>query len=207
MDPMAMKRSQLYGMSNNPYSQQQGAPYSGQPYGSPSAHRYPMGMPGRGQLGMPGMQYPQQQVGGALSTMLQRTSLGLFFVGVCISCRLCRLSTVAVVGVFWALPPRHRGQQSFRCCHCVVAAAGRAGPGRVRLCSAADWAEAISSLQTAGLGSLMTDAASDASQTKGLNQLSAAFGWNQTTGNLNQNKKQLRFWLNSTRQFGFRTDS
>lgn len=70
---------------------------------------------------------------------------------------------------------------------------GRAGLGRVRLCSAADWAEAISSLQTAGLGSLMTDAASDASQTKGLNQLSAAFGWNQTTGNLNQNKKQLRF--------------
>uniref|UniRef100_A0A671TXV7 AT-rich interactive domain 1B n=1 Tax=Sparus aurata TaxID=8175 RepID=A0A671TXV7_SPAAU len=64
MDPMAMKRSQLYGMSNNPYSQQQGAPYSGQPYGSPSAHRYPMGMPGRGQLGMAGMQYPQQQVGG-----------------------------------------------------------------------------------------------------------------------------------------------
>uniref|UniRef100_A0A3Q1B212 ARID domain-containing protein n=1 Tax=Amphiprion ocellaris TaxID=80972 RepID=A0A3Q1B212_AMPOC len=61
MDPMAMKRSQLYGMSSNPYSQQQGAPYPGQPYGSPSPHRYPMGMPGRGQMGMGGMQYPQQQ--------------------------------------------------------------------------------------------------------------------------------------------------
>uniref|UniRef100_UPI003AAF7AAF AT-rich interactive domain-containing protein 1B-like n=1 Tax=Centroberyx gerrardi TaxID=166262 RepID=UPI003AAF7AAF len=63
MDPMAMKRSQLYGMSNNPYSQQQGAPYPGQPYPSPSPHRYPMGMPGRGQMGMGGMQYPQQQMG------------------------------------------------------------------------------------------------------------------------------------------------
>ncbi|XP_074541825.1 AT-rich interactive domain-containing protein 1B isoform X1 [Halichoeres trimaculatus] len=65
MDPMAMKRSQLYGMSSNPYSQQQqqGAPYSGQPYGAPSPHRYPMGMSGRGQMGMGGMQYPQQQIG------------------------------------------------------------------------------------------------------------------------------------------------
>uniref|UniRef100_A0A3P9CA51 AT-rich interactive domain 1B n=1 Tax=Maylandia zebra TaxID=106582 RepID=A0A3P9CA51_9CICH len=61
MDPMAMKRSQLYGMSNNLYSQQQGAPYPGQPYGSPTPHRYPMGMSSRGQVGMGGMQYPQQQ--------------------------------------------------------------------------------------------------------------------------------------------------
>ncbi|KAM4522001.1 AT-rich interactive domain-containing protein 1B isoform 2-T2 [Odontesthes bonariensis] len=61
MDPMAMKRSQLYGMSNNPYSQQQGGPYPGQPYVSPSPHRYPMGMPGRGQMGQMGMRYPQQQ--------------------------------------------------------------------------------------------------------------------------------------------------
>ncbi|PWA14349.1 hypothetical protein CCH79_00018489 [Gambusia affinis] len=44
MDPMVMKRSQLYGMSNSPYSQQQGAPYPGQPYSSPSPHRYPMGI-------------------------------------------------------------------------------------------------------------------------------------------------------------------
>lgn len=72
MDPMAMKRSQLYGMSNNPYSQQQqqGAPYPGQPYGSPSPHRYPIGMPGRGQMGMGGMQYPQQQVGDALAAFV-----------------------------------------------------------------------------------------------------------------------------------------
>uniref|UniRef100_A0A8C7CH86 AT-rich interaction domain 1B n=1 Tax=Oncorhynchus kisutch TaxID=8019 RepID=A0A8C7CH86_ONCKI len=64
IDTMAMKRAQLYGMGNNPYSQQQqggGGSYPGQPYGSPSPHRYPMGMPGRGQMGMSGMQYPQQQ--------------------------------------------------------------------------------------------------------------------------------------------------
>ncbi|XP_041716820.1 AT-rich interactive domain-containing protein 1B isoform X1 [Coregonus clupeaformis] len=64
MDAMAVKRSQLYGIGNNPYSQQQqggGGSYPGQPYGSPSPHRYPMGMPGRGQMGMSGMQYPQQQ--------------------------------------------------------------------------------------------------------------------------------------------------
>lgn len=68
MDPMVMKRSPLYGMSNNLYSQQQGAPYPGQHYISPSPHRYPMGMHGRGQIGMGGMQYPQQQVGVALAT-------------------------------------------------------------------------------------------------------------------------------------------
>uniref|UniRef100_A0A8C7JVJ3 AT-rich interaction domain 1B n=1 Tax=Oncorhynchus kisutch TaxID=8019 RepID=A0A8C7JVJ3_ONCKI len=63
VDFMAMKRSHLYGMGNNPYSQQQqGGPYPSQPYGSPATHRYPMGMQGRGQAGMGGMQYPQQQV-------------------------------------------------------------------------------------------------------------------------------------------------
>uniref|UniRef100_I3JMR8 AT-rich interaction domain 1B n=1 Tax=Oreochromis niloticus TaxID=8128 RepID=I3JMR8_ORENI len=65
MDFMAMKRSQLYGMSNNPYSapQQPGAgPYPpSQPYASPPPHRYPMSLQGRGQMGMGGMQYPQQQ--------------------------------------------------------------------------------------------------------------------------------------------------
>uniref|UniRef100_A0A672JY02 AT-rich interactive domain-containing protein 1B-like n=1 Tax=Sinocyclocheilus grahami TaxID=75366 RepID=A0A672JY02_SINGR len=60
MDPMAMKRSQMYGMGNSPYSQP-GGTYPGQPYGSPTPHRYPMGMQGRGQVGMGGMQYPQQQ--------------------------------------------------------------------------------------------------------------------------------------------------
>uniref|UniRef100_UPI0037E9784D AT-rich interactive domain-containing protein 1B n=1 Tax=Semicossyphus pulcher TaxID=241346 RepID=UPI0037E9784D len=76
MDPMAMKRSQLYGMSSNPYSQQQqqqqGAPYSGQPYGAPSPHRYPMGMSSRGQMGMGGMQYPQQQMGSQYSQQQQQ---------------------------------------------------------------------------------------------------------------------------------------
>ncbi|XP_060908705.1 AT-rich interactive domain-containing protein 1B-like [Labrus mixtus] len=77
MDPMAMKRSQLYGMSNNPYSQQQqqqqqqGAPYSGQPYRAPSPHRYPMGVSSRGQMAMGGMQYSQQQVGGAVCPLIQ----------------------------------------------------------------------------------------------------------------------------------------
>ena len=61
---------------------------------------------------------------------------------------------------------------------------GRAGQGQAKFCCRLGWGY----FQTAVLGSLMTDAASDASQTKGLNQLSAAFGWNQTAGNLNQNK-------------------
>ncbi|XP_022606792.1 AT-rich interactive domain-containing protein 1B-like [Seriola dumerili] len=65
MDFMALKRSQLYGMANNPYSTPQqpgGGPYpSSQPYTSPPPHRYPMSIQGRGQLGMGGMQYPQQQ--------------------------------------------------------------------------------------------------------------------------------------------------
>ncbi|XP_041669108.1 AT-rich interactive domain-containing protein 1B-like isoform X3 [Cheilinus undulatus] len=65
MDFMAMKRSQLYNMANNPYSTPQqpgGGPYpSSQTYTSPASHRYPMGMQGRGQMGMSGMQYPQQQ--------------------------------------------------------------------------------------------------------------------------------------------------
>ncbi|KAJ8270971.1 hypothetical protein GJAV_G00121320 [Gymnothorax javanicus] len=62
MDAMAMKRSQMYGMGNSPYSQQQGGAYPGQPYGSPASHRYPIGMQGRGQVGMGAMQYPQQQM-------------------------------------------------------------------------------------------------------------------------------------------------
>lgn len=71
MDAMAMKRSQLYGMTNSPYSQQpqqqqqqqqSGGAYSGQPYGAPAPHRYPMGMQGRGQVGMGALQYHHQQV-------------------------------------------------------------------------------------------------------------------------------------------------
>ncbi|KAF5891701.1 AT-rich interactive domain-containing protein 1B-like isoform X2 [Clarias magur] len=63
MDFMVMKRSQMYGMSSSPYpQQQQGVPYPSQPYGSPSTHRYPMTMQGRGQMSMSAMPYPQQQV-------------------------------------------------------------------------------------------------------------------------------------------------
>ncbi|XP_045067291.1 AT-rich interactive domain-containing protein 1B isoform X2 [Coregonus clupeaformis] len=79
MDTMAMKRSQLYGMGNNPYSQQQqggGGSYPGQPYGSPSPHRYPVGMPGRGQMGMSGMQYPQQQQQMAAQYRQQQGGMG-----------------------------------------------------------------------------------------------------------------------------------
>ncbi|XP_060722244.1 AT-rich interactive domain-containing protein 1B isoform X2 [Tachysurus vachellii] len=72
MDAMAMKRSQLYGMTNSPYSQQpqqqqqqqqqqSGGAYSGQPYGAPAPHRYPMGMQGRGQVSMGALQYHHQQ--------------------------------------------------------------------------------------------------------------------------------------------------
>ncbi|XP_047243562.1 AT-rich interactive domain-containing protein 1B isoform X2 [Girardinichthys multiradiatus] len=74
MDPMAMKRSQLYGMGNSPYSQQQGAPYPGQPYSSPSPQRYPMGMSGRGQMGMGRIHYPQQQMGSQYSPQQQNLS-------------------------------------------------------------------------------------------------------------------------------------
>nr|XP_061824650.1 AT-rich interactive domain-containing protein 1B-like isoform X1 [Nerophis lumbriciformis] len=66
MDFMAMKRSQLYSMANNPYSGPQhsgGGPYPpSQPYNPPPSQRYPMSMQGRGQMGMGSMQYPQQQV-------------------------------------------------------------------------------------------------------------------------------------------------
>ncbi|KAM9354623.1 AT-rich interactive domain-containing protein 1B-like [Pholidichthys leucotaenia] len=62
VDPMVVKRSQLYGMNSSPYSQQQGPPYPGQTYSS--THRYSIGMTSRGQqMGMGGMQYPQQQMG------------------------------------------------------------------------------------------------------------------------------------------------
>uniref|UniRef100_A0A8C5GSD0 AT-rich interactive domain-containing protein 1B-like n=1 Tax=Gouania willdenowi TaxID=441366 RepID=A0A8C5GSD0_GOUWI len=65
MDFMALKRSQLYSMSNNPYSGPQqpgGGPYPpSQSYTSPPPHRYPMSLQGRSQIGMGGMQYPQQQ--------------------------------------------------------------------------------------------------------------------------------------------------
>ncbi|PKU35169.1 hypothetical protein llap_14527 [Limosa lapponica baueri] len=62
MDPMVMKRPQLYGMGNNPHSQtQQSSPYPGQSYGPPGPQRYPVGMPGRAPAAMGGMQYPQQQ--------------------------------------------------------------------------------------------------------------------------------------------------
>ncbi|KAK2518923.1 hypothetical protein Q9233_012208 [Columba guinea] len=69
MDPMVMKRPQLYGLGNNPHSQAQpSSPYPGQPYGHPGPQRYPLGMQGRTPA-MAGMQYPQQQVGaGVLDT-------------------------------------------------------------------------------------------------------------------------------------------
>ncbi|XP_074165544.1 AT-rich interactive domain-containing protein 1B isoform X2 [Sminthopsis crassicaudata] len=63
MDPMVMKRPQLYGMGNNPHSQpQQSSPYPGGSYGPPGPQRYPIGIQGRTPGAMGGMQYPQQQM-------------------------------------------------------------------------------------------------------------------------------------------------
>uniref|UniRef100_A0A8D2I1Z2 AT-rich interaction domain 1B n=1 Tax=Urocitellus parryii TaxID=9999 RepID=A0A8D2I1Z2_UROPR len=63
MDPMVMKRPQLYGMSSNPHSQaQQSSPYPGGSYGPPGAQRYPLGMQGRAPGALGALQYPQQQM-------------------------------------------------------------------------------------------------------------------------------------------------
>ncbi|XP_008570729.1 PREDICTED: AT-rich interactive domain-containing protein 1B-like, partial [Galeopterus variegatus] len=63
MDPMVMKRPQLYGMGSNPHSQpQQSSPYPGGSYGPPGPQRYPISIQGRTPGAMGGMQYPQQQM-------------------------------------------------------------------------------------------------------------------------------------------------
>ncbi|XP_069929448.1 AT-rich interactive domain-containing protein 1B isoform X20 [Oryctolagus cuniculus] len=63
MDPMVMKRPQLYGMGSSPHSQpQQSSPYPGGSYGPPGPQRYPIGIQGRAPGTMGGMQYPQQQL-------------------------------------------------------------------------------------------------------------------------------------------------
>ncbi|KAL0622754.1 AT-rich interactive domain-containing protein 1B [Plecturocebus cupreus] len=62
MDPVVMKRPQLYGMGSNPHSQpQQSSPYPGGSYGPPGPQRYPIGIQGRTPGAMGGIQYPQQQ--------------------------------------------------------------------------------------------------------------------------------------------------
>ncbi|ELW56045.1 AT-rich interactive domain-containing protein 1B [Tupaia chinensis] len=63
MDPMVMKRPQLYGVGSNPHPQpQQSSPYPGGSYGPPGPQRYPLGIQGRTPGTMGGMQYPQQQM-------------------------------------------------------------------------------------------------------------------------------------------------
>ncbi|XP_070112435.1 AT-rich interactive domain-containing protein 1B isoform X23 [Equus przewalskii] len=63
MDPMVMKRPQLYGLGSNPHSQpQQSSPYPGGSYGPPGPQRYPLSIQGRNPGAMGGMQYPQQQM-------------------------------------------------------------------------------------------------------------------------------------------------
>lgn len=63
MDPMVMKRPQLYAVGNSPHSQTQpSSPYPGQSYGPPGPQRYPMSMQTRTPGSMGGLQYPQQQV-------------------------------------------------------------------------------------------------------------------------------------------------
>ncbi|XP_039214211.1 AT-rich interactive domain-containing protein 1B isoform X5 [Crotalus tigris] len=63
MDPMVMKRPQLFAVGNNPHAQSQpGSPFPGQSYGPPGPQRFPMGMQSRTPASMGGMQYPQQQM-------------------------------------------------------------------------------------------------------------------------------------------------
>uniref|UniRef100_A0A8D2LV61 AT-rich interaction domain 1B n=1 Tax=Varanus komodoensis TaxID=61221 RepID=A0A8D2LV61_VARKO len=62
MDPMVMKRPQLFAVGNNPHTQTQpSSPYPGQSYGPPGPQRFPIGMQARTPGSMGGMQYPQQQ--------------------------------------------------------------------------------------------------------------------------------------------------
>ncbi|XP_026560827.1 AT-rich interactive domain-containing protein 1B isoform X4 [Pseudonaja textilis] len=63
MDPMVMKRPQLFAVSNSPHAQSQpSSPYPGQSYGAPGPQRFPMAMQARTPGSMGGMQYPQQQM-------------------------------------------------------------------------------------------------------------------------------------------------
>ncbi|XP_066472056.1 AT-rich interactive domain-containing protein 1B isoform X3 [Tiliqua scincoides] len=63
MDPMVMKRPQLFAVGNSPHTQTQpSSPYPGQSYGPPGPQRFPMGMQTRTPGSMGGMQYPQQQM-------------------------------------------------------------------------------------------------------------------------------------------------
>ncbi|XP_060097228.1 AT-rich interactive domain-containing protein 1B isoform X5 [Heteronotia binoei] len=63
MDPMVMKRPQLYAVGNSPHTQTQpSSPYPGQSYGPPGPQRYPLSMQARTPGSMGGMQYPQQQM-------------------------------------------------------------------------------------------------------------------------------------------------
>ncbi|XP_062980583.1 AT-rich interactive domain-containing protein 1B isoform X5 [Elgaria multicarinata webbii] len=63
MDPMVMKRPQLFAVGNNPHAQTQpSSPYPGQSYGPPGPQRFPIGMQARTPGSMGGMQYPQQQI-------------------------------------------------------------------------------------------------------------------------------------------------
>ncbi|XP_070589876.1 AT-rich interactive domain-containing protein 1B isoform X5 [Erythrolamprus reginae] len=63
MDPMVMKRPQLFAVGNSPHAQSQpGSPYPGQSYGPPGPQRFPMAMQTRTPGSMGGMQYPQQQM-------------------------------------------------------------------------------------------------------------------------------------------------
>ncbi|XP_072851042.2 AT-rich interactive domain-containing protein 1B isoform X3 [Pogona vitticeps] len=64
MDPMVMKRPQLFAVGNSPHAQTQpSSPYPGQSYGPPPGpQRFPMGIQARTPGSMGGLQYPQQQM-------------------------------------------------------------------------------------------------------------------------------------------------
>uniref|UniRef100_A0A8D0KP30 AT-rich interaction domain 1B n=1 Tax=Salvator merianae TaxID=96440 RepID=A0A8D0KP30_SALMN len=63
MDPMVMKRPQLFAVGNSPHGQTpSSSPYPGQAYVPPGSQRFPMGMQSRTPGSMGGIQYPQQQI-------------------------------------------------------------------------------------------------------------------------------------------------
>lgn len=85
MDPMVMKRPQLYGLGSNPHSQpQQSSPYPGGSYGPPGPQRYPLSIQGRTPGAMGGMQYPQQQVCASFDSYFLQIDDSFVFVFYCL---------------------------------------------------------------------------------------------------------------------------
>lgn len=102
MDPMVMKRPQLYGMGTHPHSQpQQSSPYPGGSYGPPGAQRYPLSMQGRAPGALGGMQYPQQQVGASFSLPSPVVVIAFFFFLISVLLVLREFEGVSVLPPFF----------------------------------------------------------------------------------------------------------